>query len=453
MAVKSAKKEISLLATKIDREADTIQLPKNLSLKDAVAILTKRMAEEEADVAVSEVIEGFPFDAAHAVQLVLHERYGFVVNEGGQGWFGPEPCPVIPVATGPDSVVQVPFGQFKLPGISGTLQCGFAKMGRRVVFRLTGVVKGKHKPIVSEIAEEVRKKLKTHSIYQGQAIAISFRDEDGEKLEIMDPSVQPKFLRLESPDPIFTRETTEQIELGVLNTIRSSKLLKKRGECLRGSVLLEGPFGTGKTLTAAWVARECVEHGWTFVALKDCRDLTEAMDLASQYAPAVIFTEDVDRIMSGTRDAEMDQLSYALDGVDSKGKDVLVVMTTNNVGSIRQLMMRPGRIDSVISVTNPDADTVFRLVQFYAGDALVGSREEYEDAIQPMVDQSPSFVAAVVKKAKMRAITRDGKFEITVDDIRIGAKMMANHVRLMSAQEPPEYRDIPVGELMCRIEN
>jgi hypothetical protein len=444
-------KEIKLLATKIDREADTIQIPKTLSLKDAVTILQKRLAEEEADVAINEVIEGFPFDAAHALQLVLHERYGFVVNEGGQGWFGPEPCPVIPVSTGPDSVVQVPFGQFKLPGISGTLMCGFAKVGRRVVFRLTGVVKGKHKSVVSEIAETVRDKLKTHSIYQGQAISITFRDEDGEKLEVLDPSVQPKFLHLDSPDPIFTNDTTEQIELGILNSIRHGKALKKAGESLRRSVLMEGPYGTGKTLTAAWVARECVANGWTFISLKDCRDLTEAMSLAEQYTPAVIFTEDVDRVMGGTRDAEMDQLSYALDGVDTKGKDVMIVLTTNNVQNIRKLMLRPGRIDTVVSVTNPDADTVYRLIKFYAGEALTGERAEYDDAIKPMVDQSPSFVAEVVKKAKLRAVTRPGKLQITADDVRIGARMMVNHVKLMNAEEPSEFQDLELGQMTVRV--
>jgi ATP-dependent 26S proteasome regulatory subunit len=130
---------------------------------------------------------------------------------------------------------------------------------------------------------------------------------------------------------------------------------------------------------------------------------------------------------------------------------VMIVLTTNNVQNIRKLMLRPGRIDTVVSVTNPDADTVYRLIKFYAGEALTGERAEYDDAIKPMVDQSPSFVAEVVKKAKLRAVTRPGKLQITADDVRIGARMMVNHVKLMNAEEPSEFQDLELGQMTVRV--
>jgi SpoVK/Ycf46/Vps4 family AAA+-type ATPase len=77
--------------------------------------------------------------------------------------------------------------------------------------------------------------------------------------------------------------------------VQAHKVPLKRG------VLLEGPYGTGKTLTAFVTAKKCVENGWTFIMLDRVAALKEALTFARMYAPAVVFAEDIDRSVEGER--------------------------------------------------------------------------------------------------------------------------------------------------------
>ena len=45
-------------------------------------------------------------------------------------------------------------------------------------------------------------------------------------------------------------------------------------------VILSGPFGTGKTVTAAHTAKVSVESGWTYLALKTLKFFADAYDMA-----------------------------------------------------------------------------------------------------------------------------------------------------------------------------
>jgi KaiC/GvpD/RAD55 family RecA-like ATPase len=45
-------------------------------------------------------------------------------------------------------------------------------------------------------------------------------------------------------------------------------------------VILSGPFGTGKTLTAAHTAKASVESGWIYFALKTPKFFVDAYDMA-----------------------------------------------------------------------------------------------------------------------------------------------------------------------------
>lgn len=448
--------ELEARATHVVREGKTVTIPPDMTYDNAIKTLQLRKDEEEREYAISETIEAFPFDAAYCLSLVMTDEFGFNSHESStvNTMFGPmEWKPqFISVEIAAGKFIQVPWGNISIPGIEGKLAMGFAESGLRAVFKLSGSVKGKHRETIAKFVKLVREKLKTHSIYKGQAIKVSFRGPDG-KLRVFSPDVTPKFMDLSAAErPVFTQMTRDQIETSILNTIRYTARLKANGVPVKRTVLLEGDFGTGKTLQALETAREAMRHGWTFLYVDNCGDLEAAMQMAEQYAPCCVFTEDVDRVMGGERDEEMDKLSYVLDGVDSKCRELLLILTTNSAKKMQQLMLRPGRIDSVISIQKPDVDTVYRLLKTYAKDMLAGDEQEFKKAIEPMVGQNAAFIAEVVKKAKLSAIARDEKITLVPHDIAVTVALIRNHMELMKTdQEHGPEQEVPLADLVVRV--
>ncbi len=128
-------------------------------------------------------------------------------------------------------------------------------------------------------------------------------------------------------------------------------------------VLMEGPPGCGKTLLARAVAGEAgvpffYVSGSEFVEMlvgvgaARVRDMFEE---AKKKAPAVIFIDEIDAIGrrrgSGVgpsheeREQTLNQLLVALDGVEGRGGDIIVLAATNRADILDPALLRPGRFD------------------------------------------------------------------------------------------------------------
>ena len=128
-------------------------------------------------------------------------------------------------------------------------------------------------------------------------------------------------------------------------------------------VLMEGPPGCGKTLLARAVAGEAgvpffYVSGSEFVEMlvgvgaARVRDMFEE---AKKKAPAVIFIDEIDAIGrrrgSGVgpsheeREQTLNQLLVALDGVEGRDGDIVVLAATNRADILDPALLRPGRFD------------------------------------------------------------------------------------------------------------
>ncbi|RWS29392.1 26S proteasome regulatory complex: ATPase RPT2-like protein [Leptotrombidium deliense] len=136
-------------------------------------------------------------------------------------------------------------------------------------------------------------------------------------------------------------------------------------------VILYGVPGTGKTLLAKAVANSTSATflhvvGSEFVQKvsgegpKLVRDM---FALAEEYAPTIIFIDEVDSIggkrddstSSGDKEVQrtMLELLNQLDGFD-KHSDIKVIMATNRIDILDPALIRPGRIDRKIEIPKPD---------------------------------------------------------------------------------------------------
>jgi transitional endoplasmic reticulum ATPase len=205
---------------------------------------------------------------------------------------------------------------------------------------------------------------------------------------------------------------------------------------------LHGTFGTGKTLAAHKTATIATDEGWTFVYATEAGDIAAAYRFAQTYSPAVLFVEDCDRELNGERTDATDAILNTVDGIESKGAEVLLIMTTNNADRIPSAMRRPGRIDACIEVTPPDAEAVGRLIAYYGRGRLTGDTAE---AQQRLAGQIPAVIRETVERAKLYAIAA-GRQEVTAQDVNGAAESMEAQVAFMARDQD---RDPHPGEVLA----
>lgn len=409
--------------------------PSEMPLAAARDALDRKIMEDDEIVDASERIEGFPFDIMVSFQLALDKRFGMAspCTVKSTGMFGEpvvESPDMISVPIDVDTTIQVPAGHFKLPGISGyvTLYVNFKDC---CCILKTMDMKKKDTPIVVQIAEDVRKLLKTNSIYKGKAIHL--HGQHGE----LDISKPPEFLETKDIDKdqlIFSDDLQKEIDDYLVTLIEDTDACEKDNIPLKRGYLLEGPYGVGKTLLARYLSKLCSDNGWTYLLIDNAAYLKETLLLAQRYEPALVFCEDIDRFASERTDAANDLLNV-IDGVVSKGSKVVTCLTTNHIERIKadnQAILRPGRFDVVFSIKAPDAKAVQKLIRYYAGDLLDAS-ESVDEPSQVLAGQIPAIIREAVERSKLSRIRRrDDK--LSTQDILTAAISMDKHIALLESK-------------------
>lgn len=393
----------AIIVAEIVHAGEKLILPEGVSLPQARDLIMRRMEYEEEDVNISESFDVFPWDGAAALDTILKRIYGWSPAQSiDMGFFGKQAPQMISIDLDYDKKMSVPWGQFGLPNISGTVSTGVGNKEGRMVFQISASVKRKSEPVVQRLFAELRQYIVGGgSIYQGKAIKIRFRDDKGATLRMP----EPKFMRTDDVDQsqlVYSRDVQASIETNLFTPIRRVLDLQANGIPVKRGVLLGGKYGTGKTLAAKVAAKLAVQNGITFIYVSRADELADAIGFAKQYqSPAsVVFCEDIDRAMNGDRSVEMDDILNIIDGIDSKNANIMVVLTTNFLNNINAAMLRPGRLDAVIDVKAPDAEAVQRLLRVYGGTAI-DICEDLTEVGEVLEGHIPAVIAEVVKRAKL----------------------------------------------------
>lgn len=404
--------------------------PEAMPLSKAIEALMRKAKDEEQIFQVNEVIDAFPHDGAVAFYWAMEELYGWSSPQTQQTIFGPKPPTMLSIKVGPgiDNVIQCPLGMFKLPGVDEPVYTRFGEDAKgQPCFIIYGEVKKKHRQTVLDLAILTRKLVREQSIYRGKPIRLGVDDSGGLMMD-----TPPEFLDvtdISEADVLFDEAIRNQIDTNMLVPIRETDRCVQLGIPLKRGILLEGPFGTGKSLTARMVAMVAERHGWTFVLLDKVQGLRTALEFANRYSPAVVFAEDIDRIAE-VRDDGMNDLVNMIDGVVSKSAKIMTILTTNFVEKLDTVILRPGRLDAVISIRAPNADTVQKLIRHYAK-GLLADGETLEGAGKELKGQIPASIRECVERAKLAMVGRRAN-TLADADLVVTAQTMKNHLALLN---------------------
>ncbi|EKE37391.1 hypothetical protein ENUP19_0305G0009 [Entamoeba nuttalli] len=216
-------------------------------------------------------------------------------------------------------------------------------------------------------------------------------------------------------------EVHNELKRLVVGAVQYPSLYKKFGVDTPAGILLYGPPGCGKTYCAKALANECKAN---FIAVKGPQLLNKYVGEAERAvrqlfmrarnsAPCVIFFDELDALApKRSEDSSgvsriVNQLLTELDGMDVR-KDVFVVAATNRPDCIDPAMLRPGRLDRLISVDLPNRDArvdILKTICKRQKVPLADSVNLEKIARSAQVDGfSGADLTALVKEASVRAL-------------------------------------------------
>lgn len=290
MGEKTKKRETIYKSVSIERQGSKIILPEGMTNKSAIDWLEKHEEAEKRTINVEHRFKAYPNDGAYALYRSIQDVFGFADARGKEGASGENPPKMVDIKLPDGSHISVPWGRIFFPGLPDDNYVETLYAPETMEFVVRGTIQRRYEPVVQLIFDKTEDYLKNHSIYKGRAIRVNLNFLDDAETPLLDPV----FMDLSDihDDSVLLSDTARMDYAGVIHRITNREKCLKQGIPLKHGVLLAGPYGTGKTLTARWTAKIATEHDWTFIYLEKASQMKNGLRLAALYAPAVIFCED-----------------------------------------------------------------------------------------------------------------------------------------------------------------
>ncbi|MFO0847057.1 MAG: AAA family ATPase [Gemmataceae bacterium] len=216
----------------------------------------------------------------------------------------------------------------------------------------------------------------------------------------------------------------QRIERQAMGMTRHADRLKAAGRHLKRGILLHGKPGTGKTLSAMYLAAQMPDRTVLVLTGGGMGSIETACGLARLLQPSTVILEDVDLIgieRQGQQVGANALLFELLNQMDGLGEDadILFLLTTNRPDHLEPaLAARPGRVDLAIEVPLPDADCRRRLFDLYAR-GLKLAWTDPDRWVARTQGVSAAFIRELLRKAAVLAAEDAPDGELAVADRHI----------------------------------
>jgi transitional endoplasmic reticulum ATPase len=405
-------------------EGSRFILPKNMEgdINGAIRYLLGYQQQQEESFNFSREFKYRPNDGANAFQNAMIRLFG-TAGIGGtiQTLFGEIKPEYRTINVSPTETVQVPWNRVNFSPLQASFYLGATRTREHgVVFQLQVEAPRKYRKHIEAFFTIVEDELAKNSIFRGKAFT------GGEEPQFID------LTKVDRSKVVYSQSVQTQLDTNMWSLLRHSQEMREQGVSLKRAVLVEGPYGTGKTLAGMLTAQEAVQNGWTFIIARPGQDNVEdVLKTAQLYAPAVVWYEDIDNIAEGDNKLQISKLLDTLDGAQSKGYEVLAGFTTNHVKKLQKGVLRPGRLDAVIHVEGLDAKGFEQLIKVTLGEML--GEVDYTKVAEAFEGFLPAFATEAIQRAKMYSISRNGGTPdlINTDDLVNSAEGLRDQLVLM----------------------
>ncbi|MFZ3004686.1 MAG: ATP-dependent zinc metalloprotease FtsH [Phenylobacterium sp.] len=235
-------------------------------------------------------------------------------------------------------------------------------------------------------------------------------------------------------------ELTEIVEF-----LKDPQKYQRLGGKIPKGALMVGPPGTGKTLLGRAVAGEAgvpffYISGSDFVEMfvgvgaSRVRDMFEQ---AKKNSPCIIFIDEIDAVgrhrgagLGGgndEREQTLNQLLVEMDGFDPS-EAIIVIASTNRPDVLDPALLRPGRFDRQVVVSNPDIGGRERILRVHMKNVPLAADVDVKTIARGTPGFSGADLANLVNEAALMAARKNRRmvlqrdFEDAKDKVMMGAE-------------------------------
>ncbi|MCF7799315.1 AAA family ATPase [Candidatus Woesearchaeota archaeon] len=257
-----------------------------------------------------------------------------------------------------------------------------------------------------------------------------------------------QFVIMEKPNVKWSdigglKREAEEIREVVELPLKSPELFTKVGIEPPKGILLHGPPGTGKTLLAKAVASSTNS---TFIEVvgselvqkfigEGAKLVKEIFELAREKAPAIVFIDELDSLAasrielgtSGEREVQRTFMQFLaeIDGFKPLA-DVKIIGCTNRKDILDPAVLRPGRLDRLIEVGNPDIEGVEQILRIHTKNMKVEKGFRYKEMAKLLEGMSGAEIKAVCTESGYAAIREKRTIVTKLDFAYAKEKVLRN---------------------------
>ena len=263
--------------------------------------------------------------------------------------------------------------------------------------------------------------------------------------------ISEKNLKLTFADIAGIDEAKEELE-EIVEFLKNPAKFQDLGGKIPKGCLLVGPPGTGKTLLAKAIAGEAKVPFFTisgsdfvemFVGVGASR-VRDMFDQARKSAPCIVFIDEIDAVGrhrglgigggNDEREQTLNQLLVEMDGFESSS-GVIIIAATNRPDVLDPALLRPGRFDRQIVVSNPDIVGRKKILEIHLKKVKFSSDVDTEVIARGTPGFSGADLANLVNEAALLAARRGKKLvtmkemEEAKDKVMMGAERKSMVIR------------------------
>jgi len=239
-------------------------------------------------------------------------------------------------------------------------------------------------------------------------------------------------------------EAKQELE-EIVEYLKDPQKFQRLGGKIPKGVLLVGPPGTGKTLLARAIAGEANVPFFTisgsdfvemFVGVGASR-VRDMFEQGKKNAPCIIFIDEIDAVgrhrgagLGGgndEREQTLNQLLVEMDGFEAN-EGVILIAATNRPDVLDPALLRPGRFDRQVVVSNPDVVGREKILKVHMRKVPLASDVDPRIIARGTPGFSGADLANLVNEAALMA-ARKGKRSVTMaefeqakDKVMMGAE-------------------------------
>ncbi len=226
-------------------------------------------------------------------------------------------------------------------------------------------------------------------------------------------------------------EAKDELE-EIVEFLRNPGKYSRLGGMIPKGALLVGPPGTGKTLLARAIAGEAGVPFFTisgsdfvemFVGVGASR-VRDMFEQAKKNAPCIVFIDEIDAVGrsrgvgfgggNDEREQTLNQLLVEMDGFEAN-EGVIIIAATNRPDVLDPALLRPGRFDRQVQVSNPDITGREKILKVHSREVPLGPDVDLRIIARGTPGFSGADLANLVNEAALMA-ARVGRTYVTMDD-------------------------------------